>query len=73
LPFKFNLYRYSEDDDGEERGGGGGGGEGVVGKLSENVSKVTEGLKQKLNMGGKRREEGGDTKMPLPKGKIPST
>lgn len=51
---------------------GGGGGEGMVGKLSENVSKVTEGLKQKLSMGGKKAEEGGDGRMPPPKGKIPS-
>ena len=46
----------------------------MVGKLSENVSKVTEGLKQKLNMvggGGKKREDqSGDGGQ---KGRIPST
>ena len=46
-----------------------------MGKLSENVSKVTEGLKQKLNMvggGGKKREDHGSGDGGQ-KGRIPST
>ena len=62
-------YWEREDEEGDEVRG-----EGVVGKLSENVSKVTEGLKQKLVGRPKAKaEEDGEGKMPVPKGKIPST
>ena len=64
---------YWEREDTDEVRDGGMRGEGVVDKLSESVSKVTEGLKQKLVGRPKGKgEEDGDGKMPVPKEKIPS-
>ena len=57
-------YWYEEDEEGPE---------GMAGKLAENVTKVTEGLKQKLQdlSGGTAKPP--ENKPAPPKGKIPTS